>query len=193
MTPVSREISDSIRVARVIGILGLVIIHVPPWRIDLGDPPRAIGAFDLIFLYCQELFGRASVPLLSVISGYLMVHQHEPVADLVILESGIGRASRCAQFGQAAIEPDIRRSRSANLCILLAGDILPCNRVRDSRCLVGIIRTGRDVDDIGQARAHHRDPPKQRRCATFQLNLGRDRPHGVANPAAVHNGGLRLR
>ncbi|KRB86225.1 hypothetical protein ASE00_05710 [Sphingomonas sp. Root710] len=70
------DISDSIRVARVIGILGLVMIHVPPWRIDLGDPPRSIEAFDLFFLYCQELFGRASVPLLSVISGYLMVQQH---------------------------------------------------------------------------------------------------------------------
>lgn len=52
------------------------MIHVPPWRVDLGDPPRAIEAFDLVFLYCQELFGRASVPLLSVISGYLMVRQH---------------------------------------------------------------------------------------------------------------------
>lgn len=76
MTRMGRDISDSIRVARVIGILGLVMIHVPPWRVDLGDPPRTIEAFDLFFLYCQELFGRASVPLLSVISGYLMVQQH---------------------------------------------------------------------------------------------------------------------
>lgn len=76
MARMGREISDSLRVARVIGILGLVMIHVPPWRVDLGDPPRAIEAFDLFFLYCQELFGRASVPLLSVISGYLMVQQH---------------------------------------------------------------------------------------------------------------------
>ncbi|KKC27772.1 acyltransferase family protein [Sphingomonas sp. SRS2] len=82
MNRVSRDISDSIRVARVLGILGLVIIHVPPWRVDLGDPPRAIETFDLIFLYCQELFGRASVPLLSVISGYLMVHQHGAIDAL---------------------------------------------------------------------------------------------------------------
>lgn len=95
MTPISREISESIRVARVIGILGLVIIHVPPWRIDLGDPPRAIGAFDLIFLYCQELFGRASVPLLSVISGYLMVHQH----------GAIGLLSRLRKKGRSLLAP----------------------------------------------------------------------------------------
>ena len=79
---VARDISDSIRVARVIGILGLVMIHVPPWRVELGDPPRPIETFDLIFLYCQELFGRASVPLLSVISGYLMVHQHGAIDAL---------------------------------------------------------------------------------------------------------------
>lgn len=82
MSRVAPDTSDAIRVARVLGILGLVIIHVPPWRVDLGDPPRAIETFDLVFLYCQELFGRASVPLLSVISGYLMVHQHGAIGVL---------------------------------------------------------------------------------------------------------------
>lgn len=95
MNPVTRDISDSIRVARVIGILGLVIIHVPPWRVELGDPPRAIEAFDLAFLYCQELFGRASVPLLSVVSGYLMVHQH----------GAIGALSRLRKKGRSLLAP----------------------------------------------------------------------------------------
>lgn len=95
MTTVTRDISDSIRVARVIGILGLVIIHVPPWRVELGEPPRAVEAFDLVFLYCQELFGRASVPLLSVISGYLMVHQH----------GDIGAAARLGKKARSLLVP----------------------------------------------------------------------------------------
>jgi len=66
-------LSAQIGIARSLCILGLVLIHVPPWHIDLGDPPRALAPFDLFFIYAQELFGRASVPLLSVISGYLLV------------------------------------------------------------------------------------------------------------------------
>ncbi|KQX18087.1 hypothetical protein ASD39_17755 [Sphingomonas sp. Root50] len=75
--------------------MGLVIIHVPPWRIDLGDPPRAIGAFDLVFQYCQELFGRASVPLLSIISGYLMVR----------LDTGIAPRARLAKKAWSLLVP----------------------------------------------------------------------------------------
>lgn len=88
-------ISDSIRIARVVGILGLVLIHVPPWHVDLGDPPRAIEPFDLIFQYCQELFGRASVPLLSIISGYLMV----------TLDSGLSPLIRLAKKGRSLLVP----------------------------------------------------------------------------------------
>ena len=56
-----------------LGILGMVLVHVPPWKIDLGDPPGAPQLFDLLFVFTQELLGRASVPLLSAISGLLLV------------------------------------------------------------------------------------------------------------------------
>lgn len=72
-TEEQKLLSQQIRVARTLCILGLVLIHVPPWHVELGDPPRAVQAFDLLFIYMQELFGRASVPLLSLISGYLLV------------------------------------------------------------------------------------------------------------------------
>lgn len=71
------------------------MIHVPPWRIDLGDPPRAIEPFDLVFQYCQELFGRASVPLLSTVSGYLMVR----------LDTGIAPRARLAKKARSLLVP----------------------------------------------------------------------------------------
>lgn len=95
VTPPDPAISDSIRIARVLGILGLVMIHVPPWHVDLGDPPRPIDGFDLLFLYCQELFGRASVPLLSVISGYLMTR----------LDAGLPIADRLAKKARTLLVP----------------------------------------------------------------------------------------
>lgn len=71
------------------------MIHVPPWRVDLGDPPRAIEGFDLLFQYCQELFGRASVPLLSIISGFLMVR----------LDTGIAPHARLARKARSLLVP----------------------------------------------------------------------------------------
>jgi fucose 4-O-acetylase-like acetyltransferase len=106
----SPDISDSIRIARVLGILGLVMIHVPPWRVDLGDPPRAIAAFDLIFQYCQELFGRASVPLLSIISGYLMVR----------LDAGLSQRRRLTKKVRSLLVPLV----CWNLIAVLLGAIL---------------------------------------------------------------------
>ncbi len=65
--------SDTIRAARVICLLALVYMHVPPWGLKLGEPPRALLPFDYLFVFMQEALGRTSVPVLSAVSGYLLV------------------------------------------------------------------------------------------------------------------------
>jgi fucose 4-O-acetylase-like acetyltransferase len=61
--------SVRIKAARVLCILALVYVHVPPWHPQNGGGTP----FDLIFVTLQEAFARTSVPLLSVVSGYLLV------------------------------------------------------------------------------------------------------------------------
>lgn len=70
---IDRLTSDRIKAARVICILALVFVHVPPWVPQLGTPPRDLAAFDYAFVFLQEALSRTSVPLLSVLSGYLLV------------------------------------------------------------------------------------------------------------------------
>ena len=66
---ISPDISDRIRVARVICILAVIYVHAPPY-----DMPSTADLFSQDFLIqsIRNLLGRSSVPLLSVISGLLV-------------------------------------------------------------------------------------------------------------------------
>ena len=64
-----RDLSDAIRIARVVCILSMVSVHVWPGatRVLAADTP-----FSGFFQVMIEYLGRGSVPLLSLVSGYLL-------------------------------------------------------------------------------------------------------------------------
>lgn len=67
---ISKEISSRIKVARTICILSLIYIHSPPYNFQRSDYP--LGN-ELIIQILKYVVGHSSVPLLSIISAYLMV------------------------------------------------------------------------------------------------------------------------
>jgi hypothetical protein len=64
-----RDLSDAIRIARVLCIVSMVSVHVWPGatRVLAADTP-----FNGFFQVMIEYLGRGSVPLLSLVSGYLL-------------------------------------------------------------------------------------------------------------------------
>lgn len=70
---ITPAISARIKIARVLCILMLVYVHVPPWFPPGLADGRAPDAFDIFFAFVNEAVSRTSVPLLSVISGYLLM------------------------------------------------------------------------------------------------------------------------
>ncbi len=73
-TRISPSVSERIRLVRVLCILGVVYVHTPPYV--HGVPGTLAGVDGLIWLI-RETIGRTSVPLLSVISGYLAIRLAE--------------------------------------------------------------------------------------------------------------------
>ncbi|MFM2042291.1 MAG: hypothetical protein RLY86_867 [Pseudomonadota bacterium] len=67
------EGSAVIRLARVICILAMTYVHVHPWAMEMDIAQHGVRVFDGVRLYVVEAFSRASVALLSVISGYLLL------------------------------------------------------------------------------------------------------------------------
>ena len=71
MTPIDSELSLRIRIIRVVCIFFMMYVHVNP-----GLSGEALGPFlaigDNVIV---DFLGRASVPALSLISGFLMVHE----------------------------------------------------------------------------------------------------------------------
>jgi hypothetical protein len=65
----NNSISDTIRVARIFCILLLVYVHVPP---HLAGVPSTLFSPAGVIYYLRLLLGHTSVPLLSLISGYLL-------------------------------------------------------------------------------------------------------------------------
>lgn len=65
-------VSDTIRLARVLCILLLVYAHAQPYQ--PGLPESLFSPMGLIH-YTRQLLGHTSVPLLSLISGYLLARQ----------------------------------------------------------------------------------------------------------------------
>ncbi len=69
---VSRRLSDTISVTRVLCVLGIVYVHA--WT-GLGGAELAASAATgqgMLRLVLMEVFGRSAVPLLGMISGYLV-------------------------------------------------------------------------------------------------------------------------
>ena len=62
-------VSDTIRLARVLCILLLVYAHAQPYQ--PGTPEDWLSPMGLIH-YLRQLLGHTSVPLLSLVSGYLL-------------------------------------------------------------------------------------------------------------------------
>ncbi|WP_395543662.1 acyltransferase family protein, partial [Neotabrizicola sp. sgz301269] len=67
----SREASDAIRVARVLCIIFMTTVHVWPGASEVmgADVGPVLHAFYLVLI---DYLGRGSVPLLSVVSGFLL-------------------------------------------------------------------------------------------------------------------------
>lgn len=71
-SPVSRELSDRVRVARFLCIFLMMFVHVPTgFTGNVYD--RDAGLFDIVYFIFTRLVGLSSVSLLSVVSGYFIV------------------------------------------------------------------------------------------------------------------------
>ena len=82
-SPLNAEISDRIRLARVIAIAGMILVHVPPgipqWKLVIplqflfteGIHTDLHTWFGLVKSFVIEGLGRTSACLLSVVAGYL--------------------------------------------------------------------------------------------------------------------------
>lgn len=70
-TPLSRETSDAIRIARVLCIMFMISVHFWPGARAIleGDVPAWLHGFYMVVV---EYLGRGSVPLLSTVSGVLL-------------------------------------------------------------------------------------------------------------------------
>lgn len=66
---IKKEVSDRIEMLRFLMIFGVVILHVPQYV-----PLNEMGSswFDFIKAFCQHALFRATVPVLTLISGYLL-------------------------------------------------------------------------------------------------------------------------
>lgn len=71
-SPVSRELSDRVRVARFLCIFLMMFVHVPTGLTgNIYD--RDAWVFDIVYFIFTRLVGLSSVSLLSVVSGYFIV------------------------------------------------------------------------------------------------------------------------
>lgn len=80
----SREASDAIRVARVLCIMFMTTVHIWPGasRVLAADVGPALHTFYLIAI---DYLGRGSVPLLSVVSGFLLTRSLGKTAPLDVI------------------------------------------------------------------------------------------------------------
>ncbi len=68
---ITDALSLRIRLARILCIAALVYIHVPPFQPVFLDPAK-LAPFETVWLLVRATIGRASVPLLSILSGILL-------------------------------------------------------------------------------------------------------------------------
>jgi hypothetical protein len=72
--PVSKELSDRIRIMRVLGIFLVIYTHIAP-SIAIENYPStgSITAFDLLRAFLEFGLAKLTVPSLTIVSGYLLV------------------------------------------------------------------------------------------------------------------------
>ena len=68
------RVSEPIRVARVLCIFFVIYVHVSPGNSQIDIVGHGLRAFDVFHGMLVNTIGRASVALLSAVSGYLTVH-----------------------------------------------------------------------------------------------------------------------
>lgn len=68
---VSAALSDQIKVARVLCIFFMIYVHVNPGSAAFEPAVHGVRAFDWIRLWIADSAGRASIGLLSIVSGFL--------------------------------------------------------------------------------------------------------------------------
>lgn len=75
------EVSEAIRIARVVCIFFMIFVHVHPGTTDYLAGEGGVRLFDGLRFFVVDSLGRASVALLSVVAGYLAVYSlnREPV------------------------------------------------------------------------------------------------------------------
>lgn len=71
--PASPRVSAAIAIARLVGILGVVYVHAWTGRTAEGLTDMALTEQGILRTVVIELFGRSAVPLLGMISGWLVV------------------------------------------------------------------------------------------------------------------------
>ncbi len=72
--PLDADISRRIRTCRVLGIFFVIVVHLQP----AGEAiPRSPQLVEIIRYFLINVLGHASVPLLSIISGYLLLGSDE--------------------------------------------------------------------------------------------------------------------
>ena len=72
VSPVPRDLSERVRVARFLCIFLMMFVHVQP-GIAENVYDRDAGLFDVVYFVFTRLLGLSSVSLLSVVSGYFIV------------------------------------------------------------------------------------------------------------------------
>lgn len=70
-TAIDPTVSRSIEIARVLCIFFMIYVHVNPGVAEFDPAGRGVSAFDWTRLMIVDSLGRASVALLSIVSGYL--------------------------------------------------------------------------------------------------------------------------
>lgn len=113
---VSKTLSERIKIARVICILMVVYVHIPPNLMTLTDE---FFHHNFLFQTLSYSVGRTSVALLSIVSGYLLANSSKRFLDQVGLKI------------QAIIVPMIIWNVVAVMAIFLVTGALPFGGIKD--------------------------------------------------------------
>ena len=68
--PLDADLSRRIRICRVLGIFFVIVVHLQPTAEAIPGAPQLV---EIIRYFLINVLGHASVPLLSIISGYLLL------------------------------------------------------------------------------------------------------------------------
>ncbi len=85
----STEVSEAIRIARVVCIFFMIFVHVNPGTAHFMPDEAGIRVFDGVRFFVVDSLGRASVALLSVVAGYLGVLSLRRESHLVFLRKKV--------------------------------------------------------------------------------------------------------